>query len=87
MDFRARITSQSTAEYADISPPIGSDQVTFRKTVLLTGGSQGLGKAVGQLLASKGANVIIVARNVQKLEAALQEISVHPFLARALLLS
>lgn len=41
-----------------------------------------MGKAVAQLLASKGASVIIVARNLQKLEAALKEISVYSFLAR-----
>ena len=35
-----------------------------------------MGKAVGRLLAEKGANVIIVARNVEKLEEALKDISV-----------
>ena len=35
-----------------------------------------MGKAVGRLLAEKGANVIIVARNVEKLEEALKYISV-----------
>ena len=48
----------------------------FSKTVVITGGSQGMGKAVGKLLAEKGANVIIVARNVEKLEEALKYISV-----------
>ena len=37
-----------------------------------------MGKAVGRLLAEKGANVIIVARNVEKLEDALKYISVCP---------
>ena len=37
-----------------------------------------MGKAVGRLLAEKGANVIIVARNVAKLEEALKYISVCP---------
>ncbi|MCJ1482986.1 hypothetical protein MMC06_003152 [Schaereria dolodes] len=45
------------------------------KTVVITGGSQGLGKSVARLLAQKGANVLIVARNVEKLKAALQYIS------------
>lgn len=45
------------------------------KTVVITGGSQGMGKAVGRLLAEKGANVIIVARNAEKLEEALKYIS------------
>ncbi|KAL9131078.1 MAG: hypothetical protein Q9217_000901 [Psora testacea] len=44
------------------------------RTVLITGGSQGMGKALAVLLASKGAHVIIVARSVEKLEAALKEI-------------
>lgn len=35
-----------------------------------------MGKAVASLLAKKGANVLIVARTVQKLEAALKDISV-----------
>ena len=35
-----------------------------------------MGKAVARLLAEKGANVIIVARNVEKLEEALKYISV-----------
>lgn len=37
-----------------------------------------MGKAVGRLLAEKGANVIIVARNVEKLKDALKYISVCP---------
>ncbi len=35
-----------------------------------------MGKSVATLLARKGANVLIVARNVQKLEDALKEIAV-----------
>jgi 3-dehydrosphinganine reductase len=45
--------------------------------VVITGGSQGLGKGLGKLLAKKGANVVIVARDVKKLEAALEEIKVY----------
>lgn len=44
------------------------------QTVLLTGASEGMGRSVARILASKGANVVIVARNVQKLEAALEHI-------------
>ena len=47
------------------------------QTVLLTGGSEGMGKSVAIELAKKGANIIIVARNVEKLESAIKEISVH----------
>jgi 3-dehydrosphinganine reductase len=46
------------------------------QTVIITGGSQGMGLSVGKLLAKKGANVVIVARSVDKLKAALAEISV-----------
>ncbi|KAI9104483.1 oxidoreductase, partial [Phlyctochytrium arcticum] len=42
--------------------------------VYITGGSQGTGLALAKLLASKGANVTIVARTVSKLEAAVKEI-------------
>ncbi|KAH9221727.1 3-ketodihydrosphingosine reductase-like protein tsc10 [Leptodontidium sp. 2 PMI_412] len=41
------------------------------KTVLLTGASEGMGRSVAIQLSKKGANVIIVARNVGKLEEAL----------------
>ncbi|KAK5120531.1 hypothetical protein LTR85_006187 [Meristemomyces frigidus] len=45
------------------------------RTVVITGGSQGMGRGLGKLLAQKGANVVIVARNQQKLDEALQYIS------------
>ncbi|MCJ1478630.1 hypothetical protein MMC13_007311 [Lambiella insularis] len=45
------------------------------RTVLITGGSQGMGKSVACLLARKGANIVIVARNVGKLEDAIRSIS------------
>ena len=35
-----------------------------------------MGRAVAKLLASKGANVVIVARNVANLEAAIKEVAV-----------
>jgi len=38
-----------------------------------------MGKSVAIQLAKKGANVIIVARNVEKLETAIKEISVCTF--------
>ncbi|KAB2576043.1 MutS protein-like protein 5 [Lasiodiplodia theobromae] len=45
------------------------------RTVVITGGSQGMGRGLGKLLAQKGANVVIVARNAKKLEEALEYIS------------
>ncbi|KAK0116524.1 3-dehydrosphinganine reductase [Cadophora gregata] len=44
------------------------------KTVLLTGASEGMGRSAAIQLAQKGANVIIVARNVAKLEEALAQV-------------
>jgi len=46
------------------------------RVVIVTGGSQGMGKCVAILLAQKGAHVAIVARNQQKLDDALVEIKV-----------
>ncbi|RMD45069.1 hypothetical protein DV735_g191, partial [Chaetothyriales sp. CBS 134920] len=44
------------------------------RTILITGASQGLGLSAARQLASKGANVAIVARDVTKLESAIEEI-------------
>ncbi|KAF2862732.1 NAD(P)-binding protein [Piedraia hortae CBS 480.64] len=44
------------------------------RTVLITGGSQGMGLAVAKLLSRKGANVVIIARNISKLTEALASI-------------
>jgi 3-dehydrosphinganine reductase len=48
----------------------------FAKTILLTGASDGMGRAVAQILAQKGANLMIVARNVKKLEHTVDELKV-----------
>lgn len=45
------------------------------KTVLITGGSRGMGLSVARQLAEKGANVIIVARDPTKLEEGVRYIS------------
>lgn len=42
----------------------------------MTGGSEGMGLSAAGQLAAKGANVIIIARNQKKLDAALTEIKV-----------
>ncbi|KAI5305411.1 hypothetical protein KEM56_004511, partial [Ascosphaera pollenicola] len=44
------------------------------KTIVITGGSDGLGKSIAMHLSHKGANVIIVARNKKKLDEAIQDI-------------
>jgi short-subunit dehydrogenase len=43
-----------------------------RKNALITGGSRGLGLAVGRLLAENGYRVTAVARNAENLEAAIR---------------
>lgn len=45
------------------------------KTALLTGASQGIGKATAQVLAQNGANLILVARSRERLESLKSELS------------
>ena len=45
-----------------------------RKTAIITGGSQGLGLAMAEGLASAGANIVVVNRNAQKGVAAVAKI-------------
>ncbi|THX75059.1 NAD(P)-binding protein [Aureobasidium pullulans] len=47
------------------------------RTVLLTGGSSGMGRALARKLAEQGANVCIVARNQQKLDETIDYIKSH----------
>ncbi|KAJ5385789.1 short chain dehydrogenase/ reductase [Penicillium cosmopolitanum] len=50
------------------------DQDLFGKTAFVTGGSGGLGKAISNALASRGAHVTIFSRRLGPLEAAKNEI-------------
>ena len=46
----------------------------INRVAVVTGGSEGIGKAAARSLAAEGANVIILARTQSKLDSALQEI-------------
>lgn len=47
------------------------------KTVFITGGSSGIGLAIANALAARGANIAILARNRQKLDEACTVIASH----------
>ncbi|KAK7428534.1 3-dehydrosphinganine reductase [Neonectria magnoliae] len=49
----------------------GNQMPVEGKTVLITGASEGMGLSVAEQLSAKGANIILVARNVGKLESAI----------------
>ena len=44
------------------------------KTVIVTGGSEGVGAAAARMFADAGANLVLVARNKKKLEAIAEEL-------------
>lgn len=44
------------------------------KTILVTGASSGIGCAVAQMIANQGSNVILTARNQERLQATLQSL-------------
>ena len=45
------------------------------KTVLVTGGSRGIGKAIASTFAAAGANLVLAARNLETLQEAAEEIA------------
>lgn len=46
------------------------------QTVLITGASEGMGLSAAKMLSFKGANVVLISRNVDKLEEALKIVKV-----------
>ncbi|KZZ95876.1 NAD(P)-binding domain protein [Moelleriella libera RCEF 2490] len=59
----------------------GNKMPVAGKTVLITGGSEGMGLAVAKKLSAKGANVVLVARNTGKLEEALKIVQRFTFIS------
>ncbi|HVX85817.1 MAG TPA: SDR family NAD(P)-dependent oxidoreductase [Phycisphaerae bacterium] len=51
------------------------------KTVLITGGSRGLGLVLARRFLAKGAKVAVCARDQQELDAASRQLANHPFAA------
>jgi NAD(P)-dependent dehydrogenase (short-subunit alcohol dehydrogenase family) len=51
--------------------------LTHRR-VLITGGSQGIGKAIARGFLAEGASVVIVSRDEQRLQKALSELKDKP---------
>lgn len=49
------------------------------QTILVTGGSDGMGRALAIQLAAKGAHVVVVARTVSKLEYTVDALKVNPY--------
>ena len=47
------------------------------KNIIITGGSSGIGKGIANICATKGANVIIIARRQCLLDSALKEIGTN----------
>src|SRR5262249_27986857 len=62
--FGAETTASEVAEGIDLKG----------KVALVTGGSSGLGQETARVLAARGAQVILTARNVPKGEAVAEEI-------------
>lgn len=59
--------------------PVMSGELLKGKTVLVTGGTGGIGTAIAKICIENGATVIIAGRNQDKLSKAVQQINAIPF--------
>src|SRR2546430_1313598 len=65
---RTMTSSKTNPQAATTNTPVTTDM--NRMTALVTGGSRGLGRALGEALAAAGARVVLVAREAGPLEQA-----------------
>lgn len=59
--------------------PVMSGELLKDRTILVTGGTGGIGMAIAKRCVENGATVIIVGRNQEKLNKAKQQMNVIPF--------
>lgn len=56
---------------------VGGCKMLNEKVVIITGGSSGMGKYMAKNFVENGANVVITGRDLERLQAAQQEISIN----------
>lgn len=59
--------------------PVMCGNILNGKTILITGGTGGIGKAIAESCVKNGAKVIIAARNIDKLQGIAQELNAIPY--------
>jgi NAD(P)-dependent dehydrogenase (short-subunit alcohol dehydrogenase family) len=77
LDFRLRQPSSSLTKHNDTYPSVDPSKFVeahVGKTVLITGGGHGLGKAMALAFANAGASIAIIGRSQQPLSATASEI-------------
>jgi len=78
------VESESSADQAKAAVEKAPRDKVASKTAIVTGASAGIGLSVGRKLAEAGANVVLVARGREKLDAAARSIGLEramPFVA------
>jgi len=74
----AVVAVDAAAGLADLADTAINHMKAFSdKSVLITGGSSGIGLALAQKLAHQGAHISILARDPQKLDSAIQSVRLH----------